>query len=81
MHWGGNRRFLCPPSKNLDFALGVICTSYLAIDNELGDGENRNRSAMPQGIFLPSISVVRSTGDSDSRVYDIDFSIEQSIRA
>ena len=80
--WGGNRRFLCPPSQNLDFFLGIICHTSLMhamsllVGNELGDAEDIDRTAKPQGTFTPSISVISSTGVSDFRVCDIDFSIE-----
>ena len=48
----------------------------LLVGNELVDAEDIDRSAKPQGTFTPSISVIGSTGVSDFRVCDIDFSIE-----
>ena len=35
------------------------CTSYILIDNELGDGEDIDRFVMPQGMFTLRISVIR----------------------
>lgn len=40
-------------------------TSYLVIDNELGDGEDIYRFAMLQGVFTPRFNVIRSTEFSE----------------
>ena len=58
-------RILGRSSYYLNFESGIVCTSYLLIDNELGDGEGIDRFVMPQGMFTPRISVIRSADFSD----------------
>lgn len=55
--------------------LRIWCTSYLSIDNELGDVENIDRFIMPQGMFAPRISLIRCARFSNFR---LDCSIEIS---
>ena len=62
-------------SKYLDFVSRIGCTSYLLIDNELGEREDIDRFAMPQGMFTPRISVIRCTDFSE---FCIDRSIDIS---
>ena len=43
-------------SKYLNFVWIIMCTPYLFMENELGDGKGVDRLAMPWGMFKPSIS-------------------------
>ena len=61
-------RILCRSSWYLDFVLGISCTRYLLIENELGGGEDVDRLAILQGVFTPSLSVVRRAHFSDYRI-------------
>ena len=68
-------RILGRSSYYLNFESGIVCTSYLLIDNELGDGEGIDRFVMPQGMFTPRISVIRCAEYSE---FCMDRSIETS---
>ena len=70
-------RILGRSSYYLNFESGIVCTSYLLIDNELGDGEGIDRFVMPQGMFTPRISVIRCAEFSECCMDSIN-SIETS---
>ena len=68
-------RLLCLPSQYLNVVLGIVNTPYLLTDNELGDREDIDRSALPQITSIPSTSVILGIDFSGFRV---DFSVDKS---
>ena len=54
-------RSSCDLSCYLNFVSRIRCTSYLLIDHELGDREDTDRFAMPQGMLTPTMSAIRRT--------------------
>ena len=47
---------------------GILCAPYLSIDYVVGDDEDVARFPVPQGMFTPRISVIRSTDFSGFRM-------------
>ena len=64
-----------PKNEKLDPETWILCSSSyridlmrtISIENEWGDGEHIDRFAILQGVFTPSLSVVRRTHFSDFR--------------